>query len=60
MRIREDLEHELRAQRRQNLAMMNRVQMRTFLAETKAKAAEERSLQLEKLLKDAQEGKEVA
>ena len=59
-KTREDLEHELRAQRRQNLAMMNRVQMRTFLAETKAKAAEERSLQLEKLLKDAQEGKEVA
>ena len=55
-KTREDLEHELRAQR---LAMMNRVQMRTFLAETKAKAAEERSLQLEKLLKDAQEGKEV-
>ena len=59
-KTREDLEHELRAQRRQNLAMMNRVQMRTFLAETKAKAAEEHSLQLEKLLKDAQEGKEVA
>lgn len=59
-KTREDLEHELRAQRRQNLAMMNRVQMRTFLAETKAKAAEERSHQLEKLLKDAQEEKEVA
>ena len=58
-KTREDLELELRAQRRQNLAMMNRVQMRTFLAETKAKAAEERSLQLEKLLKDAQEGKEA-
>lgn len=57
---RADLELELRAQRRENLAMMNRVQMRILLAETKAKAAEERSLQLEKLLVDAQEGGKVA
>ena len=57
-KTKEDLELELRSERRASLAMMNRVQMRTFLAETKAKAAEQRSQQLEKLLRDAQKGEE--
>ena len=60
LKTKEDLELELRTQRRENLAMMNRVQMRTFLAETKAKAAEQRSQQMEKLLRDAQKGEEFA
>ena len=59
-KTKEDLELELRKQRRESLAMMNRVQMRTFLAETKAKAAEQRSQQLEKLLRDAQKGGELS
>mmetsp|Transcript_13075 Transcript_13075/g.28357 ORF Transcript_13075/g.28357 Transcript_13075/m.28357 type:complete len:517 (-) Transcript_13075:109-1659(-) len=57
-RTKEGLEHELRSQRREQLAMMQRVQMRTYLAETKAKAAEERSKQLEELRRDAKEGNE--
>ena len=58
LKTKEDLELELRTERRENLAIIHRVQMRTFLADTKAKAAEQRSQQLEKLLRDAQKGEE--
>mmetsp|Transcript_5401 Transcript_5401/g.9520 ORF Transcript_5401/g.9520 Transcript_5401/m.9520 type:complete len:508 (-) Transcript_5401:85-1608(-) len=54
----ERLQLELRKQRRDHLAMMQRVQLRTYLAETKARAAEERSTQLTELLKNAKQEKE--
>lgn len=60
LKTKEDLELELRTERRENLAMISKIQMRTFLAETKAKAAEQRSQQLEKLLRGAQNGEDFA
>jgi len=60
LKTKEDVELELRTERRENLAMISKIQMRTFLAETKAKAAEQRSQQLEKLLRGAQNGEDFA
>ena len=60
LKTKEDLELELRTERRENLAMISKIQMRTFLAETKTKVAEQRSQQLEKLLRDAQNGDDFA
>ena len=50
---RDALELKLRSHRRESLAMMQRVQLRTIMAESKAAAAEERSKQLERMLGEA-------